>query len=183
MFSDLRPAFALTLVFILLTGLLYPLAITGAAQVLFPLQANGSPVSRQGVVVGSSLVGQTWSGPGYFHGRPSAVNGDATTSSGSNLGPSSAALMAQIADRVRALGGSDIPVDLVTASGSGLDPDISLASALFQVQRVASVRGLDPDRVRALVTTHLEPPALGLLGDPHVNVLQLNLALEALTPQ
>ncbi|MEP7239511.1 MAG: potassium-transporting ATPase subunit KdpC [Devosia sp.] len=182
MLTHLRPAIALTLFFMLLTGLAYPLAITGAAQILFPLQANGSQIVRNGVLLGSALIGQNWTTDRYFHGRPSAVNYDASASSGSNLGPSSKTLIAGIAARAAALGGAAIPADLVTASASGLDPDISPAGALFQVGRVARARGLGEDVLRQLVAAHTEGPELGILGEPHVNVLSLNLALDELKP-
>jgi len=182
MLTQLRPAIALTLFFTLLTGLLYPLAITGAAQAIFPVQANGSQVVRNGALIGSALIGQTWAADKYFHGRPSAVKYDASTSSGSNLGPSSKTLMAAIADNAKALGGSNIPADLVTASGSGLDPDISPAGALFQTARVAKARGLTEDALRQLIAAHTQAPALGILGEPYVNVLNLNLALDELKP-
>lgn len=182
MFTHLRPAIALTLFFTLLTGIAYPLAVTGAAQVLMPFQANGSQLTTNGTLIGSALIGQNWTSDKYFHGRPSAVKYDASTSSGSNLGPSSKTLMDNLKANAIALGGQEIPADLVTASGSGLDPDISPAGALFQVTRVASARGLSPDAVRDLVTAHTRGPALGILGEPHVNVLDLNLALDALKP-
>ena len=182
MLTHLRPAITLMLFFTLLTGLLYPLAITGAAQAVFPSQANGSQIIRNGTLIGSALIGQNWAADKYFHGRPSAVKYDASTSSGSNLGPSNKSLMAAIADNVKALGGTGIPADLVTASASGLDPDISPAGALFQTVRVAKARGLTEDVLRQLIATHTQPPKLGILGEPHVNVLDLNLALDALTP-
>ena len=180
--AHLRPAIALTLLFTLLTGFAYPLAITGAAQALLPVQANGSQVTTNGTLVGSSLIGQTWTSDRYFHGRPSAMKYDASTSSGSNLGPSSKTLLDNLRANAAALGGSNIPADLVTASGSGLDPDISPAAALFQVTRVASARGLGADALRDLVDAHTQGPALGILGEPHVNVLDLNRALDALKP-
>jgi K+-transporting ATPase ATPase C chain len=183
MLSQLRPAIVLTLVFAFLTGIAYPLAITGAAQAILPAQANGSQVVRNGVLVGSALIGQTWTADRYFHGRPSAVNDDASTSSGSNLGPSSKTLIGQFDDRVAGLGGSSlIPADLVTASGSGLDPDISPAGALFQVARVARARNLGEDRLRQLIAANIRGPDLGILGEPRVNVLALNLALDELKP-
>lgn len=182
MLTHLRPAISLSVFFLLLTGLAYPLAITGAAQALFPLQANGSQVLRDGTFVGSSLIGQNWTIDKYFHGRPSAVANDASTSSGSNLGPSSKTLIAQIGERAAALGGTNIPADLVTASGSGLDPDVSPAGALFQAARVAKARGLREEAVRQLVAAHTRGPDLGILGEARVNVLDLNLALDGLTP-
>ena len=182
MLTHLRPAITLTLFFALLTGLLYPLAITGAAQAIFPVQANGSQIIRNGALIGSALIGQSWSADKYFHGRPSAVKYDASTSSGSNLGPSSKTLMAAIADNANALGGTDIPADLVTASGSGLDPDVSPAGALFQVARLAKARGVTEDVLRQLIAAHTRGPDLGILGEPRVNVLDLNLALDELKP-
>ena len=182
MLTELRPAITLTLLFTLLTGIAYPLAITGAAQVAMPFQANGSQLTRNGAFVGSDLIGQNWTSDKYFHGRPSAVNYDASTSSGSNLGPSSKTLIGQLNDRAKALGGSNIPADLVTASGSGLDPDITPAGALFQVARVAKARGLDEAALRQLVAAHTQGRELGILGEPAVNVLDLNLALDALKP-
>jgi len=181
MLSQLRPAIALTLFFTLLTGIAYPLAMTGAAQALMPYQANGSQVLDGGTLIGSALIGQNWASDKYFHGRPSAVKYDASTSSGSNLGPSSKTLTANLAGSVAALGGN-IPADLATASGSGLDPDISPAGALFQAGRVAAARGLPEQAVTRLVTAHTQGPALGILGEPHVNVLDLNRALDALKP-
>jgi K+-transporting ATPase ATPase C chain len=182
MLNQLRPAIALTLFFTVLTGLLYPLAVTGAAQVLMPFQANGSQMVESGKLIGSALIGQNWTANKYFHGRPSAVKYDASTSSGSNLGPSSKTLMATLRANAAALGGSNIPADLVTASGSGLDPDISPAGGLFQVARVAQARGIGEAALRDLVAAHTQGPALGILGEPHVNVLDLNLALDALKP-
>lgn len=174
-----------------LTGVLYPLAVTGLAQVLFPRQAGGSRVEVDGVTRGSELIGQCIDAPGWFRGRPSATgpapcNGAA--SGGSNLGPTNPALLQAVQARVDALRAEDpdnpapIPVDLVTASGSGLDPDISPAAAHWQVRRVARVRGLDPARLHALVDAQVEPRQLGLLGEPRVNVLRLNLALEGWAP-
>jgi K+-transporting ATPase ATPase C chain len=182
MLTQLRPALALTLFFTLLTGVVYPLAITGAAQAILPDQANGSQVTSGNTLVGSALIGQNWTSDRYFHGRPSAVKYDASTSSGSNLGPSSKTLMASIDANAQALGGTAIPADLVTASGSGLDPDVSPAGALFQVARVAKARGISEDNLRTLVMSNTQGPALGILGEPHVNVLALNRALDALKP-
>ncbi len=187
MWTHAKPALLLLLVMTVLTGLAYPLAVTGIAQLLLPRQANGSLISLDGKVLGSELVGQAFASPGYFWGRPSATvppyNGG--SSSGSNLGPSNAALHARVAATVELLRESSgtsaaIPVDLATASGSGLDPHISPAAALYQVARVARARGLDEARVRDLVTRHVEGRQLGLLGEPRVNVLRLNLALDAL---
>lgn len=194
MTSYVRPALVLLGVFSLLTGFAYPLTVTGVAQAVFPSQANGSPVLRDGNVVGSALIGQNFTAGRYFHGRPSATTApdpqdagktidspyNAASSTGSNLGPSSAALKQAIAERVAALGGGAQPADLVTASGSGLDPHISPQAALAQVGLVARARGLDEARVRQLVLEHVEPRLLGVLGEPRVNVLALNLALDRL---
>ena len=182
MFNQLRPAITLTLVFTLLTGIAYPLAITGAAQAMLPAQANGSQVTRNGVLIGSRFIGQAFASPRYFQGRPSAVNYDASTSSGSNLGPSSKALFDQLKQRVAAYGGAKVPADLVTASGSGLDPDISPAGALVQVARVAAARGISEDVLKTLIAAETRGPDLGILGEPRVNVLDLNLALDGLKP-
>ena len=182
MFAHLRPAITLTLLFTLLTGVAYPLAITGAAQSLFPAQANGSQIMRNGTLVGSHLIGQLFEQDSYFHGRPSAVNYDASTSSGSNLGPSSKTLIASIAERAAPYGGTNVPADLVTASGSGLDPDISPEAAMAQIARVAAARGLGDDALRQLIAAHTTGRELGILGEPRVNVLDLNLALDELKP-
>ena len=184
MLATLRPALVLLLLFTLLTGLAYPLGFTGVAQLLFPAQANGSLLERDGQVVGARLIGQAFATPGYFHGRPSAVGYDAATSGGTNLGPTNAGLIAAIGERAlaesAAAGGAVVPLDLVTSSASGLDPHISPAAARLQVARVAAARGLDPVRVAALVEAAVEGPLLGLLGEPRVNVLELNLALDRL---
>lgn len=186
MSKQLRPAFVLLVVFTILTGIVYPFAVTGIAHVIFPYQAGGSLISRGNIVVGSSLIGQSFTTDRYFHGRPSAAgpNGyDATASSGSNLGPTSKALVARVEAGVKAMGvkdGTEIPADLVTTSGSGLDPDISPEAAAFQVDRVARARELPIERVRSLVRDHTRGPLLGILGEPRVNVLELNLALDAL---
>ena len=183
----LRPAIALLLVMTALTGIAYPLIVTGVARVLFPAQSAGSLIVRNGRTVGSRLIGQPFSGPGYFWSRPSATSPqpyNGLDSGGSNLGPLNPALLAAVKARIAALraadpgNGAPIPVDLVTASASGLDPDISLAAAYYQASRVARARGLEPSRVRALIAAHAKGRLLGVLGEPRVNVLELNLALD-----
>jgi K+-transporting ATPase ATPase C chain len=184
MLQSIRPAIVLFALFTLLTGIAYPLAMTAIGQTFFQHAADGSPIVRDGRVVGSALIGQSFTRDDYFWGRPSAAgNGyDGRASSGSNLGPTSQAL----ADRVRTeaerygVAARDIPVDLLTTSGSGLDPHISPAAALFQAQRVAEARNLPVETVRRLIETHTELPAAGILGEPRVNVLELNLALDEL---
>ena len=177
-----------TLVTTVLFGVLYPLAVTGLSQVLFPKKANGQLIERNGKVVGSAIVGQSFMGPGYFHSRPSnaGTGYDATASSGSNLAPTNKNLIDRVkgdVQKARAENpGASVPVDLVTASGSGLDPDISPASADFQIARVALERHIHPDDVRALVRKHTKDRQLSVLGEPRVNVLELNLDLDSLHP-
>ncbi len=182
----LWPAFALLLAMTLITGVAYPAAVTAIAQVVFPSQANGSMIVVDGQAVGSSLIGQAFSQPQYFWGRPSAAGEgyDASASAGSNLGPTDQRLIDRISaevDRLRAEnGGGPVPVDLVTTSASGLDPDISPAAAEFQVARVAAARDMSEADVRAAVERHTEQPLFGFLGQPRVNVLMLNLDLDGL---
>jgi len=195
---EIRPAIVLVVALTLITGLVYPLTITGIAGVVFPDQAQGSLVTRNGQVIGSSLIGQSFTSDKYFHGRPSATLGpdpadpskttsvpyNAAASSGSNLGPTSKSLIERVqgdVDRLKQENSSQpVPIDLVTASGSGLDPDISPAAAEFQVPRVAKARSLSEDQVRRLVADHTEGRWLGVLGEPRVNVLALKLALDDL---
>lgn len=185
--TALRPAFSFLILLTVITGILYPLAITGVAQAVFPHQANGSLIRDGDRVVGSALIGQNFSEPRYFHPRPSAAGDgyNASASSGSNLGPTSRALADNITERVTAARTEGVrgpvPADMATASGSGLDPHVSPANAFAQVNRVAAARRLPPERVRALVEQAVEDPAFGFLGDPHVNVLLLNRQLDALS--
>ncbi len=185
---QLRPAILILLLFVVITGLVYPAVVTGVAQVVFPYQANGSVIMANGKAVGSALIGQPFTDPKYFWGRISATSPysyNAASSSGSNLGPVNPALFAEVGSQIQALKAADpsntqpIPVDLVTSSGSGLDPDVSIAAALYQVPRVAKARGLSEAAVQQLVDQSTEGRQLGILGEPRVNVLKLNLALDA----
>lgn len=187
MLNELRPAIFITLILTVITGLLYPLAITGVAQAIFPSAANGSLIEANGHTVGSTLIGQSFAKPEYFHPRPSAAgnNGyDAAGSSGSNLGPTNPALekrlkeSAQLFRKENPTFSGPIPADAITASGSGLDPDISPANALAQVARVAAARKLTPEQVTAMVNRSTEDRQFGILGEPRVNVLNLNLSLD-----
>lgn len=189
--TQLRPALVSLLILTVVTGLVYPLTVTGLAQVFFPDRANGSLLVRDGTVMGSSLIGQPFDDPRYFWGRPSATAPlpyNAAASAGSNLGPTNPALLTAVLARIAGLKAADagesspVPVDLVTASGSGLDPHISPAAADYQVSRVARARGIEEAEVRALVAASTQPRQLGLLGEPAVNVLALNLALDRLRP-
>jgi K+-transporting ATPase ATPase C chain len=186
--SQIRPAIVLTLLLCGLTGFAYPGLVTGLARVLFPHQADGSLIERNGKVVGSELIGQPFAGAGYFHGRPSATGYNGAASVASNKGPTDLkladTLVKQAVDSAAALDGvqpGKVPADLATGSGSGLDPHISPASAGVQVARVAHARGLSEDEVRALVARHTKGRTFGILGDPRVNVLMLNLALDGMT--
>lgn len=201
MLKEVRPAVVSLLALTMITGLAYPLAVTGIAAVLFPYQAQGSLVERGGQVVGSALIGQEFKEDRYFHGRPSATVApdpadasktipapyNAANSGGSNLGPTSKALADRLSEDVAKLKAENpaaaIPVDLVTTSGSGLDPDVSPEGALFQVPRVAKARGVPEEQIRKLVTASVQPPLGGVLGEPRVNVLKLNLALDAAVPR
>jgi K+-transporting ATPase ATPase C chain len=191
---QLRPAIVLTLVLTIITGIIYPVATTGIAQGLFPSQANGSLLYSNGKLIASELIGQYWTQPQYFHGRPSATNNlqgtpspyEADNSAGSNLGPTNANLVKTTQQRIDELkqenpdvpAGTPIPVDLVTTSASGLDPDISVAGAYYQIPRVAKARNISQDAVRQIVDQHITGRFLGIFGEPRVNVLDLNLALD-----
>jgi potassium-transporting ATPase KdpC subunit len=186
--AHLRPAILMLVFMTILTGALYPLAVTGAAKTLFPGKADGSLVTKDGVVVGSTLIGQAFDDPRYFWGRPSATTPacNAAASSGSNLGPTNPALREAVEKRIAALRASDpgnaepIPIDLVTTSASGLDPHLTVPGVLWQVRRVARARQIPEEKVRALVDAHVERRDFGVLGEPRVNVLELNLALDEL---
>jgi K+-transporting ATPase ATPase C chain len=196
--KHIRPAIVMIVVMTVITGIIYPLAMTGIAQAVFPYQANGSLIEKDGKVIGSALIGQNFSSDRYFHGRPSATTEpdpndasktvrapyNAANSGGSNLGPTSKALVDRVKDDAEKLAADNpnmpIPADLVTTSASGLDPDITPAGALFQVPRVAKARRLPEEKVRQLVQEHITGRFLGIIGEPHVNVLQLNLALDAM---
>jgi K+-transporting ATPase ATPase C chain len=198
MLREIRPAIVVLVALTLITGLAYPLAITGIAEVIFPYQAQGSMIERDGHVVGSALIGQPFSSDKYFHGRPSATTAtdpndstktvaapyNAANSGGSNYGPSNKALVDRVQSDIDTLKkenpSATVPIDLVTTSASGLDPDISPEGAFYQVPRVAKARNLSEDRVRQLVAQHTQGRLLGLLGEPRVNILQLNLALDQL---
>jgi K+-transporting ATPase ATPase C chain len=196
--KHIRPAIVMIVVMTVITGIIYPLAMTGIGQAVFPYQANGSLIEKDGKVIGSALIGQNFSSDKYFHGRPSATTApdpndasktvpapyNAANSGASNLGPTSKTLVDRVKEDAEKLAAENpntpIPADLVTTSASGLDPDVTPAGALFQVPRVAQARGLPENKVRQLVQEHISGRFLGIIGEPHVNVLQLNLALDAL---
>ncbi|MCG5481853.1 MAG: potassium-transporting ATPase subunit KdpC [Ensifer alkalisoli] len=186
MISQIRPAIALLAMMILLTGVAYPLAMTAVGQALFPHQANASLITRDGVVIGSEYIGQTFEQPEYFHGRPSAVDYDAASSGGTNLAPTNRDLVDAVGERARMIaaetGSRRVPIDLVTSSASGLDPHISPESAYLQIARIAKARGLSAQELRRMVDGHIETPLFGIFGAPAVNVLKLNLALDERAP-
>lgn len=199
MLHQFRPAIVLTLLLTVILGIIYPVAMTGVAQAIFPSQANGSMVCVNGKPIGSTLIGQYWTQPNYFHGRPSATNNlsgtpspyQANNSAGSNLGPTNSALPQTVQQRIAQLkkenpdvpAGTPIPPDLVEASASGLDPDISVAGAYYQIPRIARARGLSQAAIQQIVDSHIEGRFLGLFGEPRINVLEVNLALDGLTGQ
>ena len=185
MLNQLRPALVLTVLLSAITGLAYPLAITGAAQAAFPSQANGSRIARDGVTIGSDLIGQNFTEARYFWPRPSATGPEpynAAASTGSNIGPTGKALVERVAGAVDAMGGGPVPADAVTTSGSGLDPHISPSFAALQVARVAGARGVELSVVEATLAAVTEQPVWGIFGEPRVNVLRLNLALDEAAP-
>ncbi|HVX34718.1 MAG TPA: K(+)-transporting ATPase subunit C [Hyphomicrobium sp.] len=201
MLNEIRPAVVVLLALTLITGLVYPLAMTGIAEAIFPKQSQGSLIVRNGKVIGSELIGQSFMSDKYFHGRPSATTGsdpadpsktvaqpyNAANSMGSNLGPTNKALIDRVKTDMAKLKaenpGAEVPIELVTTSASGLDPDISPSAAYFQMTRIAKARNLPEAHVRSLIDRHIEEPFLGLIGEPRVNVLALNLALDGTTAQ